>query len=204
MLLIDYIKDNFTENTPFSPSEIKIKQMSDDAIKMELSRLYKKGALKKVSRGLYYIPGSDKSLPSSIDLIEKSYIGSGDNVFGFYMGPLYIKSILGQRPLESDHICIMSNKMSSGKRDIYRFKKKISLRKPYFTIEKSNVEINGFLTYLATASYEDIQTNFPILSNYIRANHLSANDVIKLTPYFPSKMTSKLLSSDLYRSLWKH
>jgi hypothetical protein len=106
--------------------------------------------------------------------------------------------------LLQDHLEIMTNKATSGKKTIYVFSKRITLRKPYFTINKNNISINSFLSYLSFAPLDEVKQNYSLLANYIRSNQLSANDVMKMATLFPAKTSTKLLATDLYRSLWKH
>ena len=111
---------------------------------------------------------------------------------------------MGRRVSLQEHLEIMTNKATSGKKTIYVFSKRITLRKPYFTINKNNISINSFLSYLSFAPLDEVKQNYSLLANYIRSNQLSANDVMKMATLFPAKTSTKLLATDLYRSLWKH
>jgi hypothetical protein len=203
--LLKYIKDNYKQLELFSPSDINQKGTTYDAIKQELFRLNKNGSLAKLGRGFYYLPASDKNLlPSPIDALTKTYVKEDGKAIGFYFGDAFIPGFLGQKIPDSDHFEIMTNKATSGKKTVFLFQKRVTLRKPYFTINDENVVLNSFLSYVAYAPLPLLQQNYSLLANYIRTNHLSANDVINMIPYFPDKTFAKLLSTDLYRSLWKH
>jgi hypothetical protein len=132
------------------------------------------------------------------------YLTDGNDVYGFFTGSDFLGSLMGRRVSLQDHLEIMTNKATSGKKTIYVFSKRISLRKPYFTINKNNISINSFLSYLSFAPLDEVKQNYSLLANYIRSNQLSANDVMKMATAFPTKTSAKLLASDLYRSLWKH
>jgi hypothetical protein len=54
------------------------------------------------------------------------------------------------------------------------------------------------------ASLGEINKNYSFLATYIRQKHLSANDVMTEAAVFPAKTSSKLIATDLYRSLWRH
>ena len=98
----------------------------------------------------------------------------------------------------------MTNRATSGKKNVYMFEKRFTLRKPYYKIDRYNMTTNAFLSYIAMTPLSEIKKNYSILANYARREHLSANDVMDMAEHFPAKTASKLLSSDLYRSLWKH
>jgi hypothetical protein len=203
--LLDYLKRTYQENDLFELSDINIKGSSEAAIKEDLLRLTKTKQIKRLGYGVYYLPSSyPNTQPSAIHAIEIRYLQKGNEIFGFYTGPQFLSTILhapldNQNPLE-----IMSNKITSGKKSVFQFSHRLILRKPYFTIDRTNVSYNSFLSYISMAPFAEIQRNYSILATYIRNNHLSANDVIRSASFLPSKTASKLLSSDLYRCLWKH
>jgi hypothetical protein len=203
--LLKHIKDSYKQLELFSISDILIKGTTYDSIKQELYRLNKNCSIAKFGRGFYYLPANDKNLlPSPIDALTKAYVQVDGHAIGFYFGDAFIPGFLGQKIPDSDHFEIMTNKATSGKKIVFIFGKRVTLRKPYFTISDENVVLNSFLSYVAYAPLPLLQQNYSLLANYIRTNHLSANDVINLIPSFPDKTFAKLLATDLYRSLWKH
>jgi len=203
--LIKHIKEYYKQLELFSPSDLMVKGTTYESIKQELYRLNKNGSISKLGRGFYYLPASDKSLlPSPIDALTKAYVQVDGHKIGFYFGNAFIPGFLGQKIPDSDHFEIMTNKATSGKKTIFLFGKRVTLRKPYLTINDENVVLNSLLSYIAYAPLPLLQQNYSLIANYIRSNHLSANDVISLIPSFPDKTFAKLLATDLYRSLWKH
>ena len=205
MQLIDKLRKQFEPNTLFLFSEIREKSLTEAALKEELLRLTKNGLIKRYGYGIYYLPDPklDKA-PDALEAIRLRYLSDGKDIYGFYTGDDFLGGIMGRPVSLQDHLDIMTNKATSGKKTIFVFSKRITLRKPYFTINKNNISINSFLSYLSFAPLEEVKQNYPLLANYIRANQLSANDVMKMATAFPSKTSTKLLASDLYRSLWKH
>ena len=205
MQFIDKLKRQFQPNKLFLFNEIKEKGLTEAALKEELLRLTKTGEVKRFAYGIYYLPDPKGSVPpTALEAITLRYLTDGNEVYGFFTGSDFLGSLMGRRVSLQDHLEIMTNKATSGKKTIYVFSKRISLRKPYFTINKNNISINSFLSYLSTAPLDEVKQNYSLLANYIRSNQLSANDVMKMATAFPSKTSTKLLASDLYRSLWKH
>lgn len=203
--LLKSIKSKFKQLELFSIEDAIPNGSNYDSSKQELFRLNKNGTVAKYGRGLYYLPSNDGLMkPSPIDALTRQYVRSNGHVIGFYFGDAFIPGFLGQKIPDSDHFEIMTNKATSGKKCVYLFSKRVTLRKPYFSIDDENAVLNSFLSYIAFAPLPLLQQNYSLLANYIRTNHLSANDVIALIPYFPDKTFAKLLSTDLYRSLWKH
>lgn len=176
--------------------------MSEPAAKSELLKLTKAGSVLRYSYGIYYLPGGPE--PTVSDAIDLRYIKRNGKVYGFYTGDNFLASINGVSPNLDDKIEIMSNKATSGKKSVYTFSKRFVIRKPYVEIDKYNAPLVAFLSFIAMSPLSKIKQNYSILANYARKEHLSAHDVMDMAVSFPNKTASKLLSSDLYRSLWKH
>ncbi len=168
----------------------------------DFNRRVKSGEVLRYANGMYYVPG--EGIPESSEAIALRYISNDKEVYGFYTGDCFLKSINGANISVNDKIEIMTNKATSGKKKLYMFGKRFVLRKPYYPIDKNNVSLNAFLTYITMTPLFKIKQNYSILADYIKKAHLAANDVIEMSPHFPAKTASKLLASDLYRSLWKH
>lgn len=200
--LLSQIKAKHKPSELFLMSELIDKEEEEAAVREELLRLTKDGSLKRFSYGIYYIPG--KTEPSAMEAIELRYIGNDKNIYGFYTGDNYLASILGRKISVNDKIEIMTNRATSGKKTIYMFSKRFTLRKPYIEITKANDKFNAFLSYIAMTPLAEIRRNSPILATYIRKEHFSADDFMEMAQLFPGKTASKLIASDLYRSLWKH
>ena len=205
MHLIDKLKKKFNQNSLFLASDIHEKSLTDAALKEELLRLTKSDALKRYGYGMYYLPDpKDKTPLDPLQAVALRYVTDGKDFYGFFSGQGFLDGVVGRPISSSEHLEIMTNKATSGKKTIFVFSKRVTLRRPYITINKNNVLINSFLSYLSSTPLDEIQHNYSLLANYIRTNQLSANDVMKMANAFPAKTSTKLLASDLYRSLWKH
>ena len=201
-VLFTTIKKQFAKNEVFFIEDIHEKSMTKTAIKEGLVRLVQEGVLKRYSYGIYYLPGEGE--PDASEAINMRYIERNGKVFGFYTGEGFISVLNNKNPSIQEKIEIMTNRATSGKKSIYAFSKRFTLRKPYYPVDKNNYALNAFLSYIAMTPLNKIMENYSVLANYIKKNHLSAPEVMEMAVHFPAKTASKLLSSDLYRSLWKH
>ena len=187
----------------FEPSALVTKGYSLEEVRRDIRAATKEGRLNSYSYGLYYLPGKDSDIPSSIDAIKLRYIETGDLVYGFFCGSAFIKGYLGQPLEECQLIEVATNKETSFKKTVYRFSRRFILRRPYATIDAKNASSLAFLTYLCSATDSEVQANLPVLSTYIRDRHLSSEMLVKFSQQVPSKAFRRLYSSGLYRSLWK-
>lgn len=180
------------------------KSMTPDAVKEEMSRLSKKGQVKRLGYGVYIIDtGKMNEETLENKFISFRYIGSGKNVCGFYYGDNFVRNLKGAA-LTKTGLEIVTNKATSGKKSIYQFGRRLVLRKPYAKITQQNVSLLSFLTYISYASEEELKRNYSVLANYVREEHLSAPEAIELLTYFPGKTAKALLGSGFYKLMWKH
>lgn len=201
--LLDIIKRSFGENSLFGLDEIVVPKSFSGSVSKEMAKLVEDGAVGKYAYGLYFLQSKKPNLsPSFADAVQISYISNSQNVYGFYGDESYLDFLLKKKP--SNNVVVYSNKATSGKKKIFRFGQRITVKKPYCKITKENATLNGFLSYLTFASMNDIERGYSLLADYIREEHFAAQDVLDLLASFPSKTANKLLRSGLYKCLWKH
>lgn len=201
--LSSIIQTTFKENQLFSFQEIPLKGLAKDEAKKDLRRLIENGSIKRFGSGLFYLPSKDPSeTPTVQEAVSKRYITNGTDVYGFYYGRGFISHLLLQKP--SDQLDLYTNSATSNKKSVFCLGRRLTIRKPYYPINRQNAALNAFLTFLTVMTIDEIAVNYSILANYIRQEHLSAQDAVDLLEKFPAKTADKLLRSGLYKNLWKH
>ena len=200
-----HIKQTLGTDIVFSLSDVReFRDESDDTLKEALSRLAKKGQIERVAYGIYVINSGHLTEDDlNEQFLRYRYLGLGKRINGFVSGQGYIDSLL-HKGFPKEGLEIASNKVTSGKKSIYQYGRRIILRKPYVRVTANNVEMVSFLTYLTQASAADLKKNQTLLANHVRERHLSAPDAIAILPNFPGKTSRILLSSGLYKLMWKH
>lgn len=180
-----------------------LRSLSVDALKEEMSRLTKKKQVQRVAYGIYLIP-SGKLTPEALnhEFIRFRFLSHGDEVFGFFGGDGFPRSLLGLWP--EKNLELYSNKITSGKKVIYANSQRITLHKPYVKVTKNNVQLTSFLTYLTNASEDSLSRYDSVLSNYVREEHLNALEASAILPKFPAKTALRLLSAGFYKLMWRH
>lgn len=204
--LYTQIKSTIGQNTLFNLTMAAKanRSMTPGAVKEEMSRLVKKGQVKRLGYGVYIIDSGklDKEELES-KFIAFRYLGEGKNVCGFLYGENFVRALKGF-PLAKTGLEIVTNKVTSGKKTIFQFGQRITLRKPYVKVNSDNASLLAFLTYIGYADDEEIKRNFSVLANYVREEHLSAPEAIELLSSFPGRTAKALLGSGLYKLMWKH
>ena len=140
MRMYDYLLDNYGYNYKILIEELNIPNMSNSSIRMRLSRLNASGKVIKHSQGVYYIPKNTilgASKISTEEVLNKKYVNSKNNYYGFYSG-LSFYNLIGiatQIPFVYE---IVTNKEKSRCRRIKINNQRVILRKPYLTITENN------------------------------------------------------------------
>lgn len=199
------IKQTLGTDVVFSLEDVRqFREESPDALKEALSRLAKKGQIERVAYGIYLINSGHLSEDDlNEQFLRYRYLGWGKKINGFIAGQGYIDGLL-HKDFPKENLEIVSNKITSGKKSVYQYGRRVILRKPYVKVTTGNVEMVSFLTYLTQASPADLKKNHTLLANHVRERHLSAPDAISVLPNFPGKTSRILLSSGLYKLMWKH
>lgn len=200
---ISKLSDKNPPGTLFLMSDFLKDYMVNPALKKEVLSWVQEGKIERYSYGIYFFKGTNS--PTAMDAIRLRYIERNGKVYGFFSGEAFLRAIRGM-PISSKStpLEIVTNVATSGKKKVSLFGETFILRKPYVSIDKYNVSLVSFLTYIASAPTQEIERNLSTLSNYVRQEHLSAISLAEIISSFPAKTFSKLLKTDLYRSFWKH
>lgn len=200
-LILNYIKKKIGKNNPFSPQNLLGTGLKISEIRQSLNSLVKSKNLKHLGYGTYVLNAGSYTYETAIS--ERYILAAGNNI-GFYAGKNFKNSLLDMDPDFKEQIDIYTNKATSGKKTIYSFERRITIRKPYLPITNDNLAINLLLTYLTANDDTTIKENLPILQSFCRRKHLTADEAMKYGKFFPAKATKRLFLYDIYRSLWKH
>ncbi len=197
------LSDKNPPGTLFLMSDFLKDYMVDPTLKKEVLSWIHEGKIERYSYGIYFFKGAKS--PTALDAIRLRYIERNGKVYGFFSGKAFLNILKGKAISPKDNkLEIVSNLATSGRKSVSMFNENFILRKPYVKIDKYNVSLVSFLTYISSAPTSEIEENLSTLSNYVRQEHLSATNLSSLISRFPAKTFSKLLKTDLYRSFWKH
>ncbi|MDD3171480.1 MAG: DUF6088 family protein [Bacilli bacterium] len=199
MELIDYLEKNFSKNTPIFINDINISDMPYDNIRQILSRLVRAQKVARFSQGVYYLPTKTylgNSLLSPDLVIERKYLKSNNEVYGYYTG-LSFENTIGVTTQLPNIRRIVTNNESSRKRKINIGYQTIILEKPYCKITNENYLLMQFLDFINNNPLYVIRDSKDILIKYIKKNNFKRYQVEELIVYFPAKLAKKLVESRL-------
>ena len=97
MTLYEALLEQYGYNEPILTSEIQFNNYSKPWVYKELNRLCDNNQVVRFEKGVYYIPKQTPLGPSALNpskVLEKKYIKSDDDTFGYYSG-CYLMNIMG-------------------------------------------------------------------------------------------------------------
>ena len=131
MTLYDSLLKEYGYNEPILINEIQFQGYSRPWIYKELNRLCDKKKLVRFEKGIYYIPKQTllgNSILNPNKVIEKKYIRSNKDIFGYYSG-YYLLNQLGITERMPNIIEIYTNNESSKARDVRVGSQTVRLRR---------------------------------------------------------------------------
>jgi predicted transcriptional regulator of viral defense system len=198
-LINEYGYDN-----PIFINDIEDRTMSYANIRQILSRLVKRGVMKRFAQGVYYFPRNTVLGSSRLDALkvyEKRYISDGNDIYGFYSG-LTFKNQIGLTTQMPNVVEIVTNNESSRIREIMVGRQKVRLRGSAMNITKENAAALQLLDFL---NREDV-SQFTAgkrkqLFSFIRRKKIKRSVIMDSLPSYPAKASKNLLESGAYNEL---
>lgn len=179
--------DIFGINTPICTIDIKEFFKNDKLINQKVDYLVKKGELKRVERGIVYIPKYAKFGEvglNTYDIINAKYLRNGNEG---YIAGYKLKNLLGFSTQVPKMIEIVTNNASAPKREIKVDNQEILLRKSPIKITKENVDVLIFLELLKELELEEIVKNYENkekIIKFIKERNIMLQDVFKYAKFY--------------------
>ena len=204
MELFDYLLDTYGYNEPILVNEILFHNYSKPWLYKELNWLCDNEKIVRFDKGLYYIPKQTiigKSLLNPRKVIEKRYIKSGGNTFGYYSGQ-FLMNQLGLSNQMPNVIEIYTNNESAKTREIKVKNQRVKLRKARVEVTSDNVVVLRFLELMNIMPLTFIDgEKKEKLRKYILENEIRRKDITKYAPFFPNKTMRTLVESEVVYSV---
>jgi hypothetical protein len=197
--LFHYLTKNFAPNTPIFVSEVNPEDMSYDSIRADLVRLCKANKISKFSFGVYYIPLETefgKSKLSAEDVLSKKYITDGKDVYGFYSGESFL-NLIGISYQVPATLSIVSNKESSGGREVQVGYLSVNVKRSYFSITKDNYKILQVIDLVNEGDITFLKKYSKSITEYASTLGKSTDDLFKILVSYPSKTAKKMIESGI-------
>ena len=204
MSLYENLIERFGYNEPILTEEISYDSYSKAWIYKELNKLCADGLIVRFDKGVYYIPTQTplgQSIINPRKVIEKKYIRSKDDIYGYYSGQSLINQ-LGLSTQMPNVIEVYTNNESTRVRDVSVGHQKVRLRSSRIGISRSNAAVLSFLELMNTISVAEVDDdNRAIITSYIRNNGITRKDISSYCSVFPDKVMRNLIESEVIYSV---
>jgi len=204
MSLYENLIEEFGYNEPILTEEIVYESYSKPWIYKELSMLCAEGMIVRFDKGIYYIPTNTplgKSIINPRKVIEKKYIRSKGDVYGYYSGQILMNQ-LGLSTQMPNVIEVYTNNESTRVRDIAVGRQKVRLRCGRTGISKTNAAVLSFLELMNTISIAEVDDKIrAIFAEYITRNGITRKDISSYSSVFPERVVRNLVESGVIYSV---
>ena len=200
MTLYDNLLQEFGYDEPFFTNEILFGEYSKPWIYKELSKLCEQKLIIRFDKGTYYIPRQTilgLSVINPIKVIEKRYIKSSGNVFGYYSGQTLLNR-LGLSTQMPNVIEIYTNKESAKIRDVNVGPQKVRLRRSRVDITENNEAVLSFLELMNSIIPNDMNDyKKSIIKHFVDEKSITRKEITSYAFAFPDKVMRNLIESEM-------
>lgn len=131
-MLKSYLLENYGYNEPIFLNDLKIEELSENAVRQSVKRLVANGFLERYDNGIYYIPKQGgllgKSYLDPFLVIMRKYVRSKSETFGYVTGISFVNQ-LGLTTQMPAIIEIVTNKEATNGRTITVGSQKVRIKK---------------------------------------------------------------------------
>lgn len=203
IVLYEYLRETYGENTPIFVSDIEYAGMTENNIRQQIKKMTDSGLLKRYDTGIYFIPkksifksGTQLSMNT---VIEKKYLQDNNKRCGYISGVAFANQ-LGITTQVSMACEIVTNKATNDYRETTLAKSRVIIRKPRVPVNEQNYRLLQFLDlmkdidYFAEVEGEELQS---CLCRYLEANAIRFVDLQKYLSYYPDKIYRNMFETGL-------
>ena len=194
ILLLEYLKNDYTLGEPIFQNDIKIDGMTDANLRCHFKKLTDEGVICRFDDGIYYFPktnilGEKQELAVETIAIHKYFMRKGKRI-GYYSGYTLANRmrLSPQVPFTEE---ITSNLAPVPVQEIIIKNRKYIVRRPVVEITDENVKVLQFLDCLKDiekCADEDLEICGQILKKYAIEHAITKQDVDKFISKYPMEI----------------
>lgn len=200
MTLYEALLEQYGYNEPILTSEIQFNNYSKPWVYKELNRLCDNNQVVRFEKGVYYIPKQTPLGPSTLNpskVLEKKYIKSDDDTFGYYSG-CYLMNIMGISNQVPNVIEVYSNNESSKMRDVKVGTQNVRLRKSRVNITKDNAAVLTFLELMNAVDVDALDAEKKeIIEKYVADSNICRQDITRYSRSYPDRAMRNMIESEI-------
>ncbi len=169
-----YLLENYGYNEPIFLNDLKIEELSENAVRQSVKRLVANGFLERFDKGIYYIPKQDRLLGKSyldpVLVIMRKYVRNESDTYGYVTGMAFANQ-LGLTTQVPAIIEIVTNREATNGRMVTVGNQKVRIKKAAVTVLDNNADLLQLLDCVGQAEkYTELpmEETIEIMSAYVR------------------------------------
>lgn len=153
-MLKSYLLENYGYNEPIFLNDLKIDELSENAVRQSVKRLAANGFLERFDKGIYYIPKQggllSKSYLDPVLVIMCKYVRNESEIYGYVTGMTFANQ-LGLTTQVPAIIEIVTNREATNGRTVTVGNQKVRIKKAAVTVSDNNADLLQFLDCIGQA-----------------------------------------------------
>jgi len=198
-MLKSYLLENYGYNEPIFLNELKIEELSENAVRQSVKRLVANGFLERYDKGIYYIPKQGgllgKSYLDPFLVIMRKYVRNEYETYGYVTGMTFANQI-GLTTQMPAIIEIVTNREATNGRTITVGSQKVRIKKAAVTISDNNAELLQLLDGIGQAEkYTELpmEETIEIISAYVKRKGFTREQLAGVSSVITGATAKKLI-----------
>ena len=198
-MLKSYLLENYGYNEPIFLNDLKIEELSENAVRQSVKRLVANGFLERYDNGIYYIPKQDgllgKSYLDPLLVIMRKYVRSKSETFGYVTGISFVNQ-LGLTTQMPAIIEIVTNREATNGRTITVGSQKVRIKKAAVTVSDNNAELLQLLDGIGQAEkYTELpmEETIDTMRSYVKQKRFTKEQLSEVSFSLTGATAKKLI-----------
>jgi len=198
-MLKSYLLENYGYNKPIFLNDLKIEELSENAVRQSVKRLVAKGFLERFDKGIYYIPKQDgllgKSYLDPVLVIMRKYVRNESDTYGYLTGMAFANQ-LGLTTQVPAIIEIVTNREATNGRMVTVGNQKVRIKKAAVTVSDNNADILQLLDCVGQAEkYTELsmEETIEIMCAYVKGKGFTREQLAGVASAITGATAKKLI-----------
>ena len=198
-MLKSYLLENYGYNEPIFLNDLKIEELSENAVRQSVKRLVANGFLERFDKGIYYIPKQDgllgKSYLDPLLVIMRKYVRNESETYGYVNGMTFANQI-GLTTQMPAIIEIVTNREATNGRTVTVGNQKVRIKKAAVTVSDNNADMLQLLDCVGQAEkYTELsmEETIEIMSAYVKRKCFTREQLAGVSSGMTGVVAKKLI-----------
>ena len=198
-MLKSYLLENYGYNEPIFLNDLKIEELSENAVRQSVKRLAANGFLERFDKGIYYIPKQDgllgKSYLDPVLVIMRKYVKNEYETYGYVTGMTFANQI-GLTTQMPAIIEIVTNREATNGRIVTVGNQKVRIKKAAVTVSDNNADILQLLDCVGQAEkYTELsmKETIEIMCAYVKGKGFTREQLAGVSSIITGTTAKKLI-----------